>query len=303
MGLRAAPHASKIAFLLNDDGPGVRRAAAWALSQLREAGRAYAGAVADRLTDESAETRKAASCSLCQMGEEGAAAAVARIEDNDVQMRCAALQVLGQLGLQSSHIAANYAGFLAAGLRDKAPAPRHAALVALGQMGEAAAAYAELVTQSIQDADSAIRIAAMVALSQMSPEGEDYAAAISQQLQDPIVEVQDAALEALQKMSQAGVSHAASVLALLESREAIGADRESVELAAAVLHSMALRCPFSLCSHLSRLQRIAICEQTVKVIRRWQLKAAAFMIAHSTLALPFDLGPIAFDIACGIKLT
>lgn len=127
------------------------------------------------LDDSDPEIRLAAVVSLAMHGSEAKTAVaglIARLRDDDLLVRQAAVDALGQLQ------AADAVGPLTELLTDPSIDIRRSVAVALGKIGPSASTASEALGKALTDLDEDVRMAAAVALGQIGPAARPALAAL-----------------------------------------------------------------------------------------------------------------------------
>jgi HEAT repeat protein len=156
-----SPRAQKVlADALNDDNPAVRAAASYAFSRAPRVSKTpevLAAIMRERIDD----WRDRTATELVQLGAPAVPGVAALLRDEDPRVRCAAIDVLRQIGDAAASRA------LAGALRDPDPLVREAVVKALADVGGPGAAKS--IRALMSDSDPGVRETAMAALARASP--------------------------------------------------------------------------------------------------------------------------------------
>jgi len=146
------------------------------------------------------KVRRAAAQALGRVGQAGVGELLSYLKDSDAGVRHFAAETLASV--RGSAAAAGAIGLLS----DCEPLACHAALLALGKMGDDGRAYAEVIAGQLSHSDLACRLAAIQALSELGASSQ--AACLGELSSDSNMGVRQAAVSALAKMEAEGAAQA-----------------------------------------------------------------------------------------------
>jgi HEAT repeat protein len=178
LGLLARPYIPKILSLLKDRNESVRNKAAEALSNLNNVAKSFVPRIATLLEDEAPSVRNAASSALAMFS---------NYSNDDWDKFNEALKYMyGINHYDAAKILVNYCLCFEDGIQNVAnlldkknvPSVRHAAIVALGELGDSSRKYIPKIAGALSDRRSDIRLAALRFLAKYKDLPDDYTSMI-----------------------------------------------------------------------------------------------------------------------------